>query len=165
MTILLVRHARAGSPDRLPGDDRLRPLSHKGRLQADQLAGVLAPWIAKARPVLLASPWVRCLETLQPLAAALGQTVAPEEAIGEGMATKTLEALGSWLGRRPVVLCTHGDVIETVLTRLSEDGVDLVVGTHGGRRASKIGAAKGSVWVLDGSRRTVSTARYLPPPC
>lgn len=156
MTILLVRHARAGRRDRWKGEDRLRPLSKKGRLQAEGLSDVLAPWIGNVEPLLISSPWVRCTETLAPFATSLGLVVAVDETLGEGMSTKALDALGGWLGRRPVILCTHGDVIEAILLQLSDEGVDL---------GAKLGAAKGSVWVLDGSRRTVLTARYLPPPC
>ena len=47
------------------GDDRLRPLSGKGRAQSVLLADRLAPL---AVGTLVSSPYLRCVETLQPLA-------------------------------------------------------------------------------------------------
>ncbi|HET9052299.1 MAG TPA: hypothetical protein VFO60_11405, partial [Candidatus Dormibacteraeota bacterium] len=143
MTVFLVRHARAGRRDRWVGDDRLRPLSKKGRAQAAALPGLLLPLISETlvsdtpitdTPVtdtpitdtpitdtpildtrvgvasvrLLASPWVRCTQTLEPLAAALGAPVGPLEALGEGMGAKVVEALPGWLRTGTTVLCTHG---------------------------------------------------------
>jgi broad specificity phosphatase PhoE len=155
VTILLVRHARAGRRDRWEGDDRLRPLSGKGRAQARALPGVLGPWTAAGTTLLVSSPWIRCVETLDPLAAALCAGIVVDEALGEGMGAKAIDALGSWMRSRPAVLCTHGDVIEEVLCTLMSSGVDLAREPH---------AAKASVWVLDGVAGDIRTARYLPSP-
>jgi 8-oxo-dGTP diphosphatase len=155
VTILLVRHARAGRRDRWTGPDALRPLSKKGRTQAQALPDLLASWTA-GRPLrLVSSPWVRCIQTLEPLAAAVGVPVVEDEILGEGMGDKAAEALPSWFGPRTSLLCTHGDVIECVLAAVARSGVDL-----GGHPQ----AAKGSVWVLDGSKRGIAAATYLPPP-
>jgi broad specificity phosphatase PhoE len=155
VTILLVRHARAGRRDRWTGEDILRPLSKKGRIQAQALPGVVSSWTA-GRPLrLLSSPWVRCIQTLEPLAASVGVPVTEDDMLGEGMGPKAAGALPDWLGPRTSVLCSHGDVIDCILESLTRSGVDL------GRHAE---AAKGSVWVLDGSRRGVMAATYLPPP-
>jgi broad specificity phosphatase PhoE len=155
VTILLVRHARAGRRDRWEGDDRLRPLSGKGRAQAGAIPGVVEPWTAAGTALLVSSPWIRCVETLDPLAAALGGGIVVDETLGEGMGAKAVEALGSWMRSWPAVLCTHGDVIEEVLSTLMSCGVDLGREPH---------AAKGSVWVLDGGAGDIRTARYLPAP-
>lgn len=155
MTVLLVRHARAGRRDRWHGDDRARPLTKRGRRQADGLRVLLAPWTgAGAHPLLLSSPWLRCVQTLVPLGTAVDEAVTARDVLGEGMGAEAVDALPGWLGERPVVLCTHGDVIADLLGRLGHDGVDV---------GSAPRAAKGSVWVLDGAGGTVRTARYLPP--
>jgi phosphohistidine phosphatase SixA len=154
VTILLVRHARAGRRDRWKGDDRLRPLSKRGTAQARALPALLQDFTAGSGLRLVSSPWVRCLETVEPLAAAHGLPVEPDEVLGEGMGDKAVEALPGWMGQAPIVLCTHGDVVQRILTELVEGGVDL------GARPE---AAKGSVWVLTGSGGAVDTARYLPP--
>ena len=155
MTVLLVRHARAGRRDRWKGDDRLRPLSKKGKLQAAALPGLLAPWIDVVEPVLRSSPWLRCLETLAPISHRLGVPISVDEALEEGMALKAVDAFGGWLEQPLAVLCTHGDVIEAMLKHLVEGGADL------GREAA---AAKGSVWVIDGGRDGIRSVSYLAPP-
>jgi len=152
--ILLVRHARAGQRHRWEGDDRLRPLSKKGRVQAEALPILLEPWTAAHPPVLVSSPWVRCLETLGPLSSALGAPIEADDVLGEGMGAKAVEALGRWVSSIPTVLCSHGDVIGEILGFLQAGGLDL---------GPDPGAAKGSVWVLEGSRGQVRRARYLPP--
>lgn len=155
MTILLVRHARAGRRERWRGDDRLRPLSKKGRAQARALPSLLAPWTGVRRPALLSSPWVRCVETLGPLGAAVGAPIVEEEVLAEGMGRKAVEALGSWLREQPVVACTHGDVVEEILAALQVAGAEL---------DAEPTATKGAVWVLQGNGGTIRTGRYLPPP-
>jgi len=155
VTVLLVRHARAGRRDRWKGDDRLRPLSKKGKAQAAGLPELLAPWVGHVEPALLSSSWSRCVETLGPLSDQLGVPVSIDDALAEGMGPKAVDAFGGWLGRRLVVLCTHGDVVEALLGSVVEAGVDL------GGAAS---AAKGSVWVIEGGRGGIRSARYLPPP-
>ena len=157
MTILLVRHARAGSRSHWDGDDRDRPLTKKGRAQAAALPSVLAAYtsVGRRRPLLLSSPWIRCLETLAPLAADTKATIKPEAALGEGEGAAAVARIEGWLAARPTVLCTHGDVITDLLAYLSSMGVAL---------GSTTRTPKGSVWVLDGRPGAISAARYLPPP-
>jgi broad specificity phosphatase PhoE len=155
VTILLVRHARAGRRDRWVGDDRLRPLSKKGRVQAEALVPKLRELAGGQRLVLTSSPWVRCVQTLEPSASALGTEIRKDDALGEGMGAKAVESLGTWTRLGPAALCTHGDVIEAILAHVAQSGVRL-----GGR----LQAAKGSVWVLGVSDGAIVSARYVPPP-
>ena len=104
---------------------------------------------------MLSSPWTRCVETLDPVALALNAQVVQQDALGEGMGAKAVDLVPAWLRRSLVIACTHGDVIEEVLSWLSASGIAL--GKHPG-------AVKGSVWVLEGTRTGVHTATYLPPP-
>ena len=67
MTIYLVRHARAGERGAWRQDDWLRPLSRAGRAQARGLLGLLRD---AAFDRVLSSPYVRCLETVVPIAGA-----------------------------------------------------------------------------------------------
>src|SRR4051812_44660391 len=81
MDVFVVRHAKAGSRRRFEGDDSLRPLSRSGKLQADGLVPLLANAdIAR----VLSSPSVRCVQTVEPLAMALGIEVEVDEKLGEG---------------------------------------------------------------------------------
>lgn len=157
MTILLVRHARAGSRSRWVGDDRDRPLTKKGRAQADSLPALVESYTSggRRRPLLLSSPWARCVETLAPLAASTRATIKPEPALGEGEGAAAVARIDGWLTARATVVCTHGDVILEILGYLSSMGIALGSKTH---------TPKGSVWVLDGRAGAISTARYLPPP-
>ena len=157
MTILLVRHARAGRRDRWRGDDRLRPLSKRGQLQASALPRLLRKYSGDLGPAprVLSSPWVRCLQTVEPLALALGLSIEPEDALGEGMGDKAAEALADWMRHGPTVLCTHGDVVQRILAELAVRGTTVDDAPL---------AAKGSVWVLTGADGAVDSARYLPPP-
>ena len=65
MAVLVVRHAKAGDRSSWPGADRDRPLSGKGRRQAEALVDTLSDW----KPVrILSSPFARCVQTVEPLA-------------------------------------------------------------------------------------------------
>lgn len=144
-TIELVRHAEAqsreGWRDR---PDRHRPLSETGHAQAEKLAQA----ILEAGPVeaCYASPTVRCTQTLQPLAAATGQRIVEDEALGEVPTVPSTDrgnawVASAWLGgraiafvdrltadrrRRRIVACSHGDVVPALLAALAgRDGLVL----------------------------------------
>ncbi len=144
MTVLLVRHARAGQRDKWQGDDRLRPLSERGRAQADELVAMLAPWLSSDPVQLLSSPWLRCVSTLEPVAASLGSRVVENASLSEGAGGSAVEAFDRWL-RAPgtTVLCTHGDVIDEILEA---------------RHVRGPRTAKGSVWVFENGDAT-----YIAP--
>ena len=66
----LLRHAHAGDPARWHGDNAIRPLSEKGRTQAEQLAKLLLR-TDQAPDLFITSPRVRALETAEIVADAL----------------------------------------------------------------------------------------------
>jgi 8-oxo-(d)GTP phosphatase len=139
--VLLVRHARAGDRDEWTGDDRVRPLDKRGRRQADAL---VAPLAGYAPTQLVSSPYVRCVETLEPLAAHVKLPIEPDDAIAEGAsAAEGLSLLGR-LGPGPVVLCTHGDVM------------DALVGEGEPKKT-------GCTWLLARQARGIQRLRYWPP--
>jgi 8-oxo-dGTP diphosphatase len=146
--VLLVRHAEAGDRRRWEGDDRERPLSDEGRRQAERLVEVL-----RDQPVrcILSSPYVRCLQTVEPLAAARGLPVERTDALAEGAGAATVRRLLGEVG--DAVLCSHGDVVQELVEDLDRHGV-----------AVEGGLAKGSTWVLDVVGGEVVGARYLPEP-
>ena len=120
MTSVLLRHASAGHRDDWPGADRLRPLDARGRLQAAALVEILSPLDVRR---VLSSPYVRCIETVQPLAAALDLPVELDRRLAEGAGRGALELLGE----PGVVCCTHGDIVETVLGRGLKKGAAVVL--------------------------------------
>lgn len=153
MDLLVVRHAHAGTKDLWRGDDRLRPLSDRGRKEALALAEMLAPY----EPVrLMSSPFVRCVETIEPLARRLGLAIQECESLGpeaDREAAKMVRTMAS--KRQTVVICTHGETIEALQRRLARPG-KLAFGPGGAHE-------KGSVWHLHTSGGRFTAAAYLPP--
>jgi 8-oxo-dGTP diphosphatase len=139
VTLHLVRHAQAGDRDR-DGDDERRPLTKRGRRQAGAVQAALAD-----RPVgrVLSSRYLRCVQTVEPLATSLGLVVEEDDALAEevrlGDAWHRLEALAA--ERTEIVLCSHGNVIGALLDRVHRRGVDVV--------ADEWSCPKGSIWTLE----------------
>jgi|GEM_PF-118758 len=151
VTLYLVRHAVAGSRNNLdPSDDR-RPLDTIGLGQA---AAIAESWSDDAVEAIYASPALRCVQTVEPLAARLGLGVEVAPQLFEGASTsRSIEFVRSFTGRT-VVLCSHGDVIPDVLRNLEVGGCKLQ-----GR-----GCAKGSIWQLDNSTERIDSGSYAEPP-
>jgi len=143
VTLLLLRHATAGH--RRPGvaarEDRLRPLDARGRRQADALPELYAD-LGVGR--VLTSPYVRCRQSIEPLARALDLPVEERVGLAEGAGEAEIRALVAELAGTTAVLCTHGDVLGLLLGEEPE---------------------KGSTWVVaadaDGG---LARREYLPPP-
>lgn len=108
LVILLIRHASAGKRAEWSGDDRKRPLDARGRKQADWLAGALGEF-----PItrILSSPYLRCVESVEPLAERLGLPVNQVADLEEGAAESRVRDLVLGIEGGPVALCTHGDVV------------------------------------------------------
>lgn len=151
MTIYVVRHAKAGSRSRWEGPDDQRPLSKSGRRQADALADGLA---AAEPSRIISSPYVRCRQTVDPLAARLRLPVELSDALAEGALLDDTRALLSKVGDETTVLSTHGDVIGWLLDDLARSGVVL----------DDDRLEKGSTWILELEAGVVATAGYRPPP-
>ncbi len=150
--LFLVRHADAGDRSDFAGPDRERPLNERGQRQAEGLAQALRD---AGVTRLLASPFVRCVQTLEPLAAELGLEVEADPRLAEGAgALLALEAAAECRAA-PAAFCSHGDVIPDVLDALLRDGLKL---------KDELRWQKASTWVLtwDGDRPT--KGKYLPPP-
>jgi 8-oxo-(d)GTP phosphatase len=149
--VYLLRHGKAGSREQWAGDDRSRPLSVKGRRQADGLVAVF-----RGRPVdrILSSPVDRCVQTVEPLARERGVEIEPVPWLVEGTdGSVVLETIRSLPG--PAVLCMHGAEISKVVLSLVEDGVPV-----DGPMVWK----KGSSWVLERDVGFPSRLHYQPPP-
>jgi 8-oxo-dGTP pyrophosphatase MutT (NUDIX family)/phosphohistidine phosphatase SixA len=157
-TVLLVRHAKAGSRNRWHGADALRPLSENGRRQA----AALAPFLKLFGPDRLtsASP-LRCRQTLAPLAERMGQApIADEPLFGEdaywndpAAGRERLLALAAEPG--VTVLSSQGGVIPDVVGLMAKAaGVD----------PDDVPAKKASTWVLTFVAGEVRSADHYPPP-
>jgi phosphohistidine phosphatase SixA len=109
--LVLVRHAHAGSKRRWSGPDLQRPLSPRGRAQAEDLAVLLAD-LGVTR--LLSSPALRCRQSLAP---ASEQLWVPVEPVGVLAADAPVEDLLQLLGSPEVsgaALCTHGETLQAL---------------------------------------------------
>jgi broad specificity phosphatase PhoE len=151
VTVYLVRHAKAGSRRNWSGPDEKRPVSKPGQRQADAIADAL-----RHEPItrVVTSPYVRCIQTVKPLAKKLDLGVDTSEALTEGAPVSEAAALLDKLAREDAVLCSHGDVIGDLLMLLADRGV----------RFDDFRLEKGSTWVLACEDGRVTSARYVPPP-
>jgi 8-oxo-dGTP diphosphatase len=169
VSIYVVRHAHALPRDGWTGSDQDRPLTDRGVKEAEALVARfdIAPAGAPSqkrstrarepRPTLLMSSGAkRCLATLQPLAAACGLPIVIEDFLSEGsdgngllVQFKDLAAVGG-----VPVLCTHGDVIWSLVDLLVAAGTPL---------SGPVEVRKGSILVLDTESGSVESARYIPP--
>jgi 8-oxo-dGTP diphosphatase len=152
MAAYVVRHAKAGNRSEWMGDDRLRPLTKSGEKQAEALADLLAN---KPIDKILSSGYLRCLQTVEPLAAKRKLPVEPVKELEEGAGGDGVVRLIQKFKGRNIVLCTHGDVMEELLERLIAEGLV--------PRARAM-MEKGSTWVLEEKDGTITGAKYLPAP-
>jgi 8-oxo-dGTP diphosphatase len=135
LSLLLIRHALAGYRDTWVGDDRVRPVDERGRHQSDALVDVLAGYTIDR---IVSSPYLRCVQTVEPLAEARGLEIELDEQLGATRLDEVGEVLERLRGEK-VAVCTHGDLPWL------------------GDRKFK----KGATWVLDGE---LEPTRYIKPP-
>jgi 8-oxo-dGTP diphosphatase len=155
-TLLLVRHAHAGSRSEWDGPDEERPLDERGSDQARRLADVL-PLFGPTE--VLSAERVRCRETVTPLAERLGLEVGTLPELGEeefqADPRAGLEIVRQLLEPRAepgvTVVCSQGGAIPSVLMALD-------VRWPGNREFPP--AAKGSVWALGGRPGSLAADYY-----
>jgi 8-oxo-(d)GTP phosphatase len=136
MPLLVVRHAQAGRRSTYEGDDRTRPLTARGRARA----AALVPLLSGYRPRrILSSPFIRCRETVQPLADELRLGVESVDELGEGHGEDAVRLMMTMAGES-AVLCTHGDVSTAILEALVPES------DTAGRTALRL--QKGECWVI-----------------
>jgi len=101
----------------------------------------LVPLLSQYGPQsVLSSPFVRCFQTVEPVAEALGLSVQPAEELAEGHGADAAPLLRRMAGES-AVLCTHGDVATAILESL--------VPEHDAARRSELKLQKGEVWVIE----------------
>ncbi len=156
--VLLVRHASAGNRSSWEGDDHLRPLDSRGFEQAEQLVRLLSRFAVRR---IISADFVRCVQTVEPLAEAIGVPIEQEAVLSElgypsneAAALDFVRSVGSVEGA--VVLSTQGGVVPDLLERLAkEDDLDL---------PRDFEAKKGSTWSLSFDGERLVAAEYFPPP-
>ena len=150
--LYLVRHAKAGERRVWEGDDSERPLSPAGWKQAEHLGKRLAKVPAS---LLYSSPYVRCIQTLEPLGKRLHTAITVERLLCEG---EPFEPVLELLAGVPAssVLCSHGDIIPATIAALQRRGTEI---------RTPPDWRKASVWVLKRNKKgEIVQATVWPPP-
>lgn len=158
-TLLLVRHAKAGSRSRYRGDDRLRPLDAEGRAQADALS-VMLP--AFGTTEIHSADRTRCEQTVAPTAQALGVPIISEPALSEEAfrddpvaAQRRIVDLAANSGAIVRTVCSQGKVIPPLMEWWStRDGVSLPPARN----------RKASVWVVSTYQGKLVAADHIDSP-
>jgi 8-oxo-dGTP diphosphatase len=151
-TFYLVRHGAAGDRNLWKGDDTQRPLTVKGERQAEAIARILQDEEIER---IISSPYLRCTQTVEPLAAATGLPLEIDDSLAEAEGGKPTRDLIKALAGTNAVLCSHGDVIPALLDWMVRRGMLL---------KSIFDCKKGSIWQVDINAGEFQKARYFPPP-
>jgi broad specificity phosphatase PhoE len=151
-TFYFIRHAKAGSRSHWPEDDRLRPLSKKGFKQAEGLVSVLAPFPVST---IYSSPFLRCVQTVEPLARAHKLPLKQTSMLAEGHGLAGAMQVMNHPKLDHAVLSTHGDVVWELVEELVKQRVI---------RPGAGGFDKGSTWVVDLEDGSFTRARFIPAP-
>jgi 8-oxo-dGTP diphosphatase len=105
----LIRHAKAKSRTEWTEPDDRRPLTKAGARRGRLLAQRLE---ADAPGRLVSSPFLRCTQTLEPLALTLDLPIETTELLAEGADGSAALDLMTMLARaESIACCTHGDVL------------------------------------------------------
>lgn len=160
MRLFVVRHVKAGDREKWleHSADPDRPITARGRRQAEALAERLA---GEGVARLVSSPFLRCVQSLEPLAERLGLAVEVDGRLAEETPFEDALALLRELPDRTVV-CSHGDVIPDLIKALARRGMEL---------ATPADWRKATLWVLDGRGElsadgdpVFTTGAVEPPP-
>ncbi|WP_064057661.1 NUDIX hydrolase [Prescottella equi] len=156
-TVLLVRHAKAGSRKKYEGDDDTRPLDEKGRVQAEALVGQLRAFGASE---VSSADRTRCVQTVEPLAASLEvpihiEPLLSEEQYAADPASARARARKIAARGGVQVICSQGGVIPDLLEWWAKrDGITLPPARN----------RKASTWVLSLSGGRLVAADHIDSP-
>jgi phosphohistidine phosphatase len=153
MLLHLVRHGDAGDPAAWNGPDAARPLSDKGRGQAERLGVFLADHDVKMDAVIT-SPKLRAVQTAEIVAGHLGASVTTDDRLGDALDLATLDA----------VLTDAGDPDRAILFGHDPDFSEFVAELCS---ASNVPMRKGALAKIEVDRPLQTaggTLRWLIPP-
>ncbi|WP_422334945.1 NUDIX hydrolase [Rhodococcus sp. (in: high G+C Gram-positive bacteria)] len=156
-TVLLVRHAKAGSRKTYRGDDTQRPLDAEGRRQA---AALVAQLEAFGATDITSADRIRCIQTVEPLAESSGLTIRIEPLLSEESyaddPAATRVRVRKIAARGGVqVICSQGAVIPDLIQWwAASDGITLPPARN----------RKASTWILSLSGGRLIAADHLASP-
>lgn len=153
MLLHLLRHAHAGDPESWDGPDAARPLSEKGRDQAEALGAYLAD-LSFRSDAIITSPKVRAAETAEIVAGHIGVVVIEDDRLAGSLDLETLEA----------VLTRADDPDRPVLVGHDPDFSDLLAELCAGANAPMRKGALARIEAKRPLRPGGGTLRWLIPP-
>jgi 8-oxo-dGTP diphosphatase len=168
--LIILRHSPAGAKSEWRDLDVLRPLDDRGRIQARELAGLLAPFCAtghRGSVRLMSSATARCVETLLPYALLERTSVTTECAFtvaeNDGPQRAVARIFEVVTAGEQAIVCTHGEIVPVLLGGLCA--------RFGLRTPDEPALPKGGFWVLHLATSGVSAVtgivgldRHLPTP-
>lgn len=149
--IYLVRHAKAGERRVWTGDDTSRPLSKHGWKQSRAVAERLA---GKGVSTIHSSPYLRCVQTVEPLAELIGTTITIDDRLAEDSPFEPVLDLLADIDTG-AVLCSHGDIIPATIQALVRRGMEM---------QSSVDWRKATVWVLRRKGDRITKGKVWAPP-
>ncbi|HEU4865818.1 MAG TPA: NUDIX hydrolase, partial [Actinomycetota bacterium] len=120
--LYVVRHAKAGIRAAWSGPDEERPLTRRGRKQARRLVERFQGLEIRR---ILSSPFLRCVQTVEPLGEARGLAVEAIPELREGASVEELLGALASLDEGPTVVCGHGTEIRSMIDRLEAGGATI----------------------------------------
>ena len=110
-TMIFLRHSNALPRESWSGPDRDRPLSPAGHAEAEALAPLLAAYGIRT---VVTSDAVRCVQTVEPYAAATGASVTADRRLAEdGQAA--IDVVAELWSQPEALLCTHRPVLPALI--------------------------------------------------
>jgi 8-oxo-dGTP diphosphatase len=163
VAVQIIRHGCAGDKTRWAGPDLDRPLDEAGWRQADVLAAHFAELPARR---IVSSVAVRCVQTVEPLAGRLGLVVEPLHELRPDGDADDLLGVAMAMAASSGVICTHGELMRSLLDRFRRDGTAL----SSAHLDDDWLLGKGTAWTLtfDPQGKLAAVTHQVPPalpPC
>jgi 8-oxo-dGTP diphosphatase len=119
--LIILRHAKALDPATFVGKDQTRPLSDRGRRQAQNIVPSLTAWEPKK---LISSSSLRCRQTIEPLARTMDKKVRFRDDISQHAYLEDRDDIAQLIAKRidkreTTVICSHGPVIPEIIREIA----------------------------------------------
>ena len=120
--LVLLRHAKALSRDEWQGDDDDRPLDSLGQMQAKRLLSIYQAFNLEQ---IHTSDAIRCYDTVEPIAKALGLRLEVSNKLSESAFKKDKEDAFDYArdlikSDKRALLCSHNPILPKVLNKLTK---------------------------------------------
>ena len=159
--LIVLRHARAGPKRADAVRDIERPLDATGRATAIALPDVV---LDRCTPsTIVSSPFLRCTQTVAPLARRLGLNVEERHELTPATSALACAALLRSVPDRAIV-CTHGELIKRLFELECEKGAFWIVRRENGELRPVDYVAHPAAVAADARRESSSSGGGQGPP-